>query len=239
MNITDLVIIIFLLFGGLIGYKQGFTKSLVNCIGYIVIVVLAFVLKDPIGTFMMLNFPFFDFFGLIKGASVVNILIYEVLAFFIVFSILLIVLKFLLVATTIFEKILSMTIILGIPSKILGAIVGIIKNYIIVFVVLYVLALPTFSNLAFIKSSEYKNVILENTPVLSLFTSKTTMVIREFSVLTDKYKDDTSSNEYNLEAIDLFLKYDVVDVDTIEKLVDQNKLHVNNINDVLKKYKEA
>ncbi len=30
MNIVDIVILIFILFGGLIGWRQGFTKSLVN-----------------------------------------------------------------------------------------------------------------------------------------------------------------------------------------------------------------
>ena len=73
MSIIDLCIIIFLLLGALIGFKQGFTKSLVNCVGYILIVIIAFVLKNPISEFMMNYLPFFDFYGLIKGVSVLNI----------------------------------------------------------------------------------------------------------------------------------------------------------------------
>ena len=78
MNIVDIVILIFILFGGLIGWKQGFTKSLVNCVGYILIIVIAFVLKNPISEFFMMYLPFFDFFGLIKGLTVLNIALYEI-----------------------------------------------------------------------------------------------------------------------------------------------------------------
>ena len=45
MGIIDLVIIIFILFGAVIGLKQGFTKSLVSLCGFIVVTVLAFILK--------------------------------------------------------------------------------------------------------------------------------------------------------------------------------------------------
>ncbi len=238
MSIIDLCIIIFLLLGALIGFKQGFTKSLVNCVGYILIVVIAFVLKNPISEFMMNYLPFFDFYGLIKGVSVLNIAVYEIIAFALVFGILLIILKILLLATTIFEKILTLTIILGIPSKILGAVVGLIKNYIVVFVVLYVLALPNFAGSDFVKSSGWQKPILENTPILSSFASKSLTVFDEFVDLSEKYKNTDSSNEFNLEALDLFLKYDIVKATTVQKLIDKGKLHIDGADKLLEKYEE-
>ena len=138
---------------------------------------------------MMLNLPFFDFFGLVKGASILNILIYEALAFILVFSFLMIALKLVMFTTSVFEKILSATIVLGLPSKILGAVVGMVKNYVLVFIALYrilLLGLSIFflfciftgvshlSNNEFISSSKYKNSILSSTPVLSSFTDKST-----------------------------------------------------------------
>jgi len=238
MNIVDLGIIIFILLGAFVGWKQGFTRSVVNCVGYTVIIILAFLLKNPIGDFMMMYLPFFDFFGLIKGLSVLNIAVYQVFAFLLVFMLLTIVLKFLMVATKIFETILKFTIILGLPSKILGAILGLIKNYVIVFMVLYVLTLPILSGAEFLSGSKMIKPILEKTPVLSIFADKTVTVATEFVQIKDKY-EESNTNEFNLETLDLFLKYDVVKPETVEKLVEKDKLHIKNINTVLDKYKEG
>ena len=138
MNIVDLIIIILILFGAVIGFKRGFTKSLVSAVGLIAIVIIAFLLKNPVSTVLYEHLPFFQFGGVIKGVTVLNIALYELLAFIIVLAILGIVLKILMIATSIFERILTLTIILGIPSKILGAIIGALEWFILVFIGLYV-----------------------------------------------------------------------------------------------------
>lgn len=238
MNIVDIVIIIFILLGAVVGWKQGFTKSVVNCIGYIVVITVAFLLKNPLGDFLMMYLPFFDFFGLVKGLSVLNIALYQGFAFLLIFSLLMILLKFLMVATTVFETILKFTVILGLPSKILGAILGLIKNYVIVFTVLYLLCLPMVSGVNFLNDSKLVKPILEKTPVLSIFAAKTVSIADEFVGIKDKY-ENSDTDEFNLETLDLFLKYDVVSPKTVRKLVEKNKLHIKNINTVLEKYKEG
>lgn len=237
MNIVDIVILIFILFGGLIGWKQGFTKSLVNCVGYILVIVIAFVLKNPISDFFIVYLPFFDFFGLIKGLTVLNIALYELIAFLLVFGILLIGLKFLMVATTVFETILKFTIILGIPSKILGAILGLVKNYVIAFMILYILSLPLVTGTGFLEKSKFTKPILESTPVLSIFADNSMKVASEFADLAQKY-ENSSSNEFNLETLDLFLKYDVVKVSTVNKLIEKGKIKIDGSEELLNKYKE-
>ena len=236
MSILDIGIILFLILGGLIGFKAGFTRSLVDLVGYILIIILAFIFKNPVSEFMMMNFPFFDFYGIIKGVSVLNIAIYEILAFAFVFGILFLLLKILMLATSIFEKLLSWTIILGVPSKILGFILGVIKNYIIVFAVLFVLCLPNFADKSFVQESKFKDPILDKTPVLSLFTEKTLKVFDEFASLKEKYKATKDSNKFNYETLDLYLKYDIVDVKLVEKLVEKDKLHINGVEVLIKKY---
>ncbi len=233
MGIIDILILIIIAFGGLIGFKQGFTRSLLSLIGYIAIIILAFILKNPLSSFLMSIGPFFDFFGLIKGLTVFNIAVYEIISFVLIFSILLIILKVLMVFTNIFEKILSLTIILGIPSKILGMILGIVKNYIIIFACLYVLALL---NVSIVGNSHFAKPILTKTPILSSISGETIKVMNEFSYLKEKYKNTNSNNEFNLETLDLFLKYNVVSTDTIKKLSDSGKLKVNGTDKLLKKY---
>ena len=144
-----------------------------------------------------------------------------------------------MVATSLFEKILKMTIILGIPSKIMGAVVGALEAFVIVFISLYALSLPIF-NISIVNDSNWKDTILNKTPILSAFSKDTMQVIDEFASIKEKYKDNNkNAEEFNKEVLDLFLKYDVVKVSSIDKLVEKEKLQINNIEEILMKYREG
>ena len=122
---------------------------------------------------------------------------------------------------TIFERLLSFTIILGIPSKILGAVIGVLQHYITIFIVLYLLNLPFF-NIAIIKESKYNDMILSNTPVLSTLVGDTLDVIYEFADLKDKYEVIDDPNQFNLETLDLFLKHKVITILGIKLKIQKN-----------------
>ena len=81
MNVVDIVILIFLAFGALIGFKRGFTRQLVSLVGIFVIIVVSFLFKNPVSVFLYNNLPFFNFGGIFKDITVLNILVYEVIAF--------------------------------------------------------------------------------------------------------------------------------------------------------------
>ena len=234
MNIVDILIIVFILLGAFIGFRDGFTKALVNAVGVIIVTVIAYVLKNPVSEILMSFMPFFNF----GGITSLNIVLYEVIAFLLVFSILMIILKIVAVTTGIFETLLKFTIVLGIPSKILGAVVGAIKNYILVFFALYVLSLPTFASWSFINESSYREPILSRTPLLSMVAAQTVSVFDDFASLKDKYENSDNTNEFNLETIDIFLKYKVVTPKTVNSLIDNGKLDIDGIENVLNKYKE-
>ena len=236
LNIIDIIIIVFILLGALVGFKRGVTKQLVSCLGLIAVVILSFLLKNPVSIFLYEHLPFFKFGGLLKGVTVLNILLYEVIAFLVVFAILMVALKLLLLATTLFEAILKATIVLSIPSKIMGAIVGILENFIITFIILYVLMLPII-NIDITKDSNLGNKILKSTPILSGMVDKSFVVIEEFTDLKEKYESATNANEFNLETLDLFLKYDIITINSVDRLVEKNKLVIDNIDIVLKKYR--
>lgn len=237
MNVIDGGIILFILLGAIVGFKRGFTKQLVCSIGFIMILILSFILKNPISIFFYEHLPFFKFSGIIKGVTVLNIILYEAVAFFIVFSVLSIIYKVVILASSIFEKILKYTIILGLPSKLLGMILGIIQYLIFVFVILYVLSLSSFNNEE-INNSKYKNKILNNTPIISKFTSDTMKVIDEFSSLKEKYKTEKKPKKFNQETLDLFLKYKIVKIDSIDYLIENNKIDIRKDDKILKKYRE-
>ena len=229
MNIIDFIIILFILSGAIIGFKRGFTRQLVSLVSFFAIIILAFMFKNPVSIFLYEHLPFFKFGGILKGVTVLNIALYELIAFLFMALILTIIFKILTIVTNIFEKILKMTIILSIPSKIAGAIVGIIENYIWIFIVLYILSFPVF-NIDIINQSKYRNNILNNTPILSNFIEPTMNALTEFGELKNKYENTDN-------ALDLFLKYDVITVESVDKLIEQDKLKIDDVDTILNKYR--
>ena len=235
MNIFDIIILAFIILGFFVGFKRGLTNQIVSTVGIILIVVVAFIIKNPIAEFLYTNLPFFDFGGAFKGLSVLNIAVYEIIAFLFPLTILAIVFELLLYGTRIFEKLLKWTIVLGFPSKILGGIIGLIENYIITFIVLYILALPTL-NINF--DSKVNETILNRTPVLNNVIDDTISVFDEFGKLKEKYEKDTNPNQFNKETLDLFLKYKITTVKSVDTLVKKGKIKIDGIDEVLDKYRE-
>ena len=236
MNIVDIVIVIFIFLGGVVGYKRGVVKEFFKAIGFIVISVLSFLFKNPLSVVFYENLPFFKFGGIFKGVTVLNIFLYEFIAFLVVFFVLMLLWKLVILASSIIQKIINATIILGFPSKILGFIMGVIEFYMITFVILYILSLPIF-NLNYLLESRFVGKILNDTPVISLTVKENMKFMNEFTSLKEKY-DTTNSNEFNYETLDLFLKYDIISIDSVKKLVEKDKLDINGIEKLIERYSE-
>ncbi len=221
MNILDAVIIIFFMVGLLAGLRRGFLKEVILLAGIVIIIVLSFYLKDPVSTFLYKHLPFFSFSGVFKGVSVLNILLYELISFLCILSILYIVLRILLKITGFIEKILDVTIILGIFSRIAGAIVGLIESYIIIFILLFAFSQP-FIKVTGIEESKLANFILDSTPIMSNAVSDVKIVLDEIDDLSKKYKNDKTS--FNEDAIKLFIKYDIISEENINYLRKKGKI---------------
>ncbi len=235
MNIIDIIIILILLMGGIIGFKNGVIRQTVSFVGFFIVVILSYFLKDFVSVILYKFVPFFSFSGSLAGVTTLNILIYEVIAFLLVYVILMAIYHFIVRVTRIVETILKFTVILGIPSKLLGMVVGFIETYIMVFIGLYCLSLPIFQ-IPMMNESGVRNTILNRTPGLSSVVSKSLSVVDEFADLKEKYKDTTNKNELNKETLDLFLKYNVVRYDTAKELVDSGKLKIDGVESVFQKY---
>jgi len=238
MNIVDVVIILILISGIVIGFKRGLTTELASAVSFFATVILAFIFKNSVSVFLYENLPFFKFGGIFKGVTILNIALYEIIAFIIVMIIVSIVFKIILTVTKIFERLLKMTIILGIPSQILGGIVGLVNAYLWVFIIIYILSLPIV-NLDILSKSKYKDDILTKTPILSSYTKPSLVVVDEFLELKNKYELTPNATEFNRETLDLFLKYDIITVENVDKLIEQDKLKINNVESVLSKYREV
>jgi len=221
--------------GAIVGFKRGVIQSATMFIGIIIVIILAYYLKNPLSKLMYTYLPFFEFSGALKGVTVLNILIYEAIAFLIVFLILNAILAILIKATGILEKILKFTIILGIPSKMAGAIFGLLEQFIYVFVFLFLFARLTFTA-SYVNESFLANKILNNTPLLSDIVESSYQSFEEIYSLKDKYENSNNTNEYNKEALDILLKYSIITPEGAKKLIDNGKLKIEGVETIMNKY---
>ena len=203
------------------GLRRGVIKELVLLVGLVAALVFSFYLRVPVSTFLYKHLPFFNFHGIFKGVSALNILLYELIAFLVVFIVLYLILRVLLKISGIIEKIFKATIILGIFSKIAGAIVGFIEAYIIVFIILFVCNTP-YLKVTGIEESKLSDRILTSTPVLSNATNKIRNVFDEIDNLTRIYKND--SKNFNKRAIETFVKYEIITPENVEYLREKGKI---------------
>ena len=224
VSIIDAIIIILLLFGAVFGFRAGVIKSAVSFLGTLLIIFLAFQLKNPISEFLYMHLPFFNFSGELAGVTVFNVLIYEGIAFLIVFAILEILLKVVVIASGILESILRLTIVFGF-----------IEYYVIIFAGLFML--NCFSNTAFlIKDSSLATSILNNTPILTEQFKEPKAAIDEILSLSTTYKNDKDG--YNAKAFEILIKYNVISKDQAEKLISKKKIDISNAQDIIDSLKK-
>lgn len=220
-SIVDSIIILFLLMGAVVGFKRGVIKSATMFVGAIVVLILSFWLKNPVSKILYSVCPFFNFSGDFEGLTVLNIIIYEAIAFILVYIVLMSVLQIVIKITGGIEKILDFTIILGIPSKLLGALFGFLESYLFVFIALFLLSmLPTTNEL--ILESRLGGVITESSPGLSNLTEESVASVKE--IISIKDQNIHNKKEYNKKCLDILLKYDIVKQEAVDELIEKGKL---------------
>ena len=233
MNIVDTIILLGLFLGAVTGFVRGFFKQTVIFLGTILVVVLAFLIKNPLSTIMYQNLPFFKFGGL----TALNILVYEVIAFIIAVTILTLILAIIIKITGIIEKILKFTVILALPSKLLGMIVGIMQSIVIMYIILCIMSLPTLK-MYFLKDSKYTNVILTKTPIISNITNDIVKSFNEIAELTKIKIDLKDADNTNGKIVDVLLKNNIVTIGNVDNLVESKKISIDNYLELKDKYKE-
>ena len=237
MNILDIAIVLVLIMSAIIGFKRGAIKEIVSLVGIIIVFILAFSLKGVLGNVLCKWLPFFNFAGNLEGVTVLNILLYQLIAFLIIYSLLFSVYMIVVKISGIVQKIVHMTVILWLPSKLIGAVVAFITGYVMVFVVLLALLIPLKDTDIF-KNSKFANYIVYDTPILASSSANISTSINEIYELgEDLSKGDISKNEANVKTMDILLKYKVVSAETARELVVLDKLDgISGLDKVIEKY---
>lgn len=244
MNIIDILLILAIVKSAFSGFKRGFFREILDIIAIIFSIIIAWKYMDIIANFFYQTLPFFNI--KILGISIVslNIFLYQIIAFVIMAVLLYAAANIIISITGLIKKAVQTDLSpkLDLIHSLLGGIVGLINGYIIVFILLFVFS-PFLNNFAYYKKAPIKNMILYKTPVLTNQIDKYTSALKDVTKLSNKISKDKhkkkNSNKYNLEAIDIMLKYKVVSPETISKLNDQNKLSsIKNVETILEKYRK-
>ena len=157
--ILSIIIIMFILLGTIVGAKRGFLYQLIKMLSNIIVFVVALILKNPVADILI------NHIDIINIDKSISIIFYRAISFILICFILKLIIILVLKITRVLEKVLEATIILAIPSKILGGILGFIEYYIYAFIILLVLSIPVF-NIDVYKSDVAK-YILKGTPLIS------------------------------------------------------------------------
>ena len=138
-TVIDVLLVVFIALGTYAGFRKGLIKSLVSFIGLIAIIIISYSFRYTLAEFLIDKLPFFNFAGF-EGLTSLNILIYNVIAFIVIFVLLYCALNIVLAVTGFIDTLLKFTVIWVIPSKIGGAIIGFLESWAFVFLLLFVLA---------------------------------------------------------------------------------------------------
>jgi len=244
MNIFDIGIILIFISAMAIGSKNGVIKEAINFIGVIVVFVAAYILKGYVGHYICLYFPFLTFRkSFLEGITTFNILMYEIVAFILVFLVLLGIYAIIVKGSEIIQKIVNMTIILKPISMIGGALVALVECWVLMFIIVIGASLTIGSKDIF-QESTLSNAILYKTPILSSYASPFTKSLKEvYNVIekvskldkktTDNYKKKVE--EANLDCLEIMLKYHLVEKETVIECINNGKLEKQEgMNELLK-----
>lgn len=234
VTIVNIVIIAFIVLSIISGFKEGFFEAGIKFIGTVIAFILSYLLKNPVSVFMYNRLPFFKLSGVFEGVTVINILIYEFVSFILVFLVMMLILKLICEITEIVDKLISWIVFIGIPNKILGAVVGFLEG--IVTLYFAVVILNVGSNIfGYYLEPSLADDILE-VPILKETFGSSFTALDEIVEISKDYKDTHNKGEFNYKALDILLKYEVITKNNVIYLVNNGKLNIENIEVLLEKY---
>ena len=230
-NISVLIVLIILGFG-VLGLKRGIIKETAVVLGNVVAIILAFLLKGLLASFLINLFPPFRVNSVFGPLSSLSLIFYQLMAFLMILIVLRFILKIIVSLSGIVSKIVDATVILILPNRIFGFILGIIEGYIIMFIALNFLMIPLSTNNDFM-SSKIRKYIMEDTPILKDSFGGINTTLEEIMELD---KSD-SQNNLNLKVIDILLKNKIVTVDEVKELEANKKIiDIKDLDTVTSKY---
>lgn len=229
MSIVDIVAIIVILLGGLFGFKKGTMKGFINLVAIVAIAIVAYVVKVPFENFVISKMPFFEFAGF-KGLFTLNIMFYQDVAFVLSFVILYCILNILLDVSGLVDMLTEFTIIMKVPDKIIGVILGAVESLVFVFILGYAMLNNPFTQ-KFIMQSNFTKMVVERTPVVSNTFALSTGCSEKIYYILDGRAEDYDPLTINMEIARAMITSsgNKKITDVINEQIENGKLHMDNV----------
>lgn len=222
MNAVDYVIIVILVISTLLGLKKGVIKSLVQLVGTVAIVILSYVFKGYLANYLMSFMPFLNFPGF-EGITAINILMYEMISFIVIFILFYCVLNILLTLSGLIETLLKITVVLAIPSKILGAIVGFLEGVVLAFLITFCLFHLGFTQ-NYVAESKFGVVLLERTPFMGQVMAKTTLALESIHDVVSKIEKEEDRPAANARVLQELIHYQIITKEDAKRIIEEKNL---------------
>ena len=229
-TVLDIILVLFIILGTYLGVRKGLIKSLVSFVGLITIVIISYTLRTPLANFLIDKLPFFNFGGAFEGLTALNILIYNLVAFIVLFIILYCVLNIVIAITGFIDTLLKFTVIWIIPSKIGGAIVGLLETWIFLFLAMFIFSQFSFSH-NIIEDSKVGHFVLYNTPVIGDFLGGASDAAKGIYDEVAKYNklEEKDTEALNLKILEIQVNYGLITAEKANELMSINKLGLKNV----------
>lgn len=164
-----IIIIVLILFGFLRGLKRGFILQFFHLIGFVIAFVVARIYYSKLGSLLQLWIPYPDLKSDGGWATILQSLpletgFYNAISFVVIFFAVKIIVQ---IIASMLDFVADLPILNSI-NKLLGAGLGFIEIYLVLFIILFILALTPISTIQdLIEHSSLAKFMIENTPFLS------------------------------------------------------------------------
>lgn len=166
---ADLIIILLLIFGLLMGLKRGLILQLFHLAGFVIAFIVAAMYYDEIGPRLALWIPYPEISDESAWADFLEALplengFYNAIAFAVIFFAVKIILQ---IIASMLDFVASLPVLKSV-NKLLGAVFGFLEVYLLLFIILYILALTPITGIQnLINDSSLALFMIEDTPYLS------------------------------------------------------------------------
>ncbi|MDX8046647.1 CvpA family protein [Gracilibacillus sp. S3-1-1] len=166
---VNLILIFLLIMGVFIGLRRGFILQVLHLTGFIIAFIVASAYYADVASKLELWIPYPEMMTDASWAVFLETLpleaaYYNVIAFGILFFVTKIVLQ---IVATMLDFVADLPI-LRVVNSWLGAVLGFVEVYLLIFIVLYIFALAPIANIQeYIEGSSIATTIIEHTPILS------------------------------------------------------------------------
>lgn len=226
MNIIDIGIFATIIICALVGFKRGAIKSVVYVAALLLITIISYQFKPVLGSLLIKILPFRDLGGDLTAASSINVLVYQGLAFVLLFLALLIVLAIIIKISGILDLVVKFTLILEIPSKIIGLLIGAIEGVIIAYLLLFT-AMQVPGTQRFVVESRHGETVLNKTPFIHTIFDKGNKAAKGiYNIIDSKAKGEDLNDE---EILDELEENGIISKEEIKDLKKKGKVKIDNI----------